>query len=510
MSKIIPYKGREPYVFISYAHKDGAEVRAVLERMQKDGYRLWFDEGIDPGTEWDDVIAAHVKKCDYFIAFMSENYLASDNCKDELNYARDLGKKQLLVYLCDANLPDGMAMRLGRLQNVGKHRYARAEDFYEKLYEADGLGAFRSSGHEATASEATASEGRSPEPPQGEEENVLLFLPDEETGGYFVSGLFKTVSGSIEIPDTYRGKPVTGIGDGAFEGRTDIVSVAIPASVRTIGERAFCGCEGLEDIDIPDSVVSIEDEAFRGCIKIQYIIIPRLVSYVGDGSFADCVALESIVVDKKNRTYHGKNNCLIETKSKTLIIGCKCSEIPADGSVKSIAWGGFSGCEGLAFLDLPASVTSVDERAFMGCSALEYICVSRANKTYRSEGECLIEKARGRVILGCKTSEIPNDGSIKEIGPFAFYERAGEAALPEGVWSIDFGAFACSPKCTSVNIPSSVTFIDDRAFGDCEALRIIRFDGTVAEWKAIEKIDGWCEGTPEDLKIVCCDGTVVK
>ena len=71
MSKIIPYKGREPYVFISYAHKDGAEVRAVLERMQKDGYRLWFDEGIDPGTEGDDVIAAHVKKCDYFIGKLS-------------------------------------------------------------------------------------------------------------------------------------------------------------------------------------------------------------------------------------------------------------------------------------------------------------------------------------------------------------------------------------------------------------------------------------------------------
>ena len=63
MRKIIPYKGEEPYIFISYSHRDTAEVYAILERMQKDGYRIWFDEGIDPGSEWDDVIAAHVKEC---------------------------------------------------------------------------------------------------------------------------------------------------------------------------------------------------------------------------------------------------------------------------------------------------------------------------------------------------------------------------------------------------------------------------------------------------------------
>ena len=87
MGNIIPYKGNEPYIFISYAHKDGVAVRAVLERMQRDGYRVWFDEGIDPGTEWDEVIASHVETCGYFLAFVSENYLASENCKDELNYA---------------------------------------------------------------------------------------------------------------------------------------------------------------------------------------------------------------------------------------------------------------------------------------------------------------------------------------------------------------------------------------------------------------------------------------
>ena len=145
MSKPAPYRGNEPYIFISYAHKDKEEVCSVLARMQEDGYRVWFDAGIDPGTEWDEVIASHVETCDYFIAFVSHHYLDSENCKDELNYARDLDKKRLLVYLEDVKLPGGMAMRMNRLQSIFKNRYELDEDFYEMLYAADGISAFVSS-----------------------------------------------------------------------------------------------------------------------------------------------------------------------------------------------------------------------------------------------------------------------------------------------------------------------------------------------------------------------------
>ncbi|MBE6568535.1 MAG: TIR domain-containing protein, partial [Ruminococcaceae bacterium] len=80
--------------------------------------------------------------CGYFIAFISPNYLDSENCKDELNYARDLNKKRLLVYLEDVALPAGMAMRMNRLQSIYKSRYANEADFYEKLYAAEGIKAF--------------------------------------------------------------------------------------------------------------------------------------------------------------------------------------------------------------------------------------------------------------------------------------------------------------------------------------------------------------------------------
>ena len=131
-----PYKGSEPYIFISYAHRDQALVFPVIEELQHAGFRIWYDEGIDPGTEWDDTIASHILASAGMIALISGNYLDSDNCKDELNYARDENIDRLLVYLEEVKLPAGMAMRLNRLQAVHRSGYATEDGFFEKLYES--------------------------------------------------------------------------------------------------------------------------------------------------------------------------------------------------------------------------------------------------------------------------------------------------------------------------------------------------------------------------------------
>ena len=127
-----PYSGKEPYIFVSYAHKDKQQVMPILQMLGRQGFRVWYDEGIDPGTEWDDYIAEHVCSCGCMVAFMSGNYVASDNCRDELNFARDLQKERLLVYLEDTTLPMGMAMRLNRLQAIYSYVYS-PEEFEEKL-----------------------------------------------------------------------------------------------------------------------------------------------------------------------------------------------------------------------------------------------------------------------------------------------------------------------------------------------------------------------------------------
>ena len=140
---IQPYLGKKSYIFISYAHKDKKEVYPIIDKLLNDGFRIWYDDGIDPGTEWDENIAKHIEECGYFIPFISENYLNSSNCKDELNFARDLDKDRFLVYLENVDLPSGMNMRLSRLQNIHKYAYDSFNEFYNKLLTAKGINSFK-------------------------------------------------------------------------------------------------------------------------------------------------------------------------------------------------------------------------------------------------------------------------------------------------------------------------------------------------------------------------------
>ncbi len=138
-SSLTPYHGNEPYIFISYSHRNADRASAIIRSLNRAGYRVWYDEGLIPGREWDENIARIIMGCGYFIALITREYLASSNCKDELNYARDKNKPILLIYLDEVALPAGMELRLGRLFAVHYNQYSTTEEFYLKVFSADGL-----------------------------------------------------------------------------------------------------------------------------------------------------------------------------------------------------------------------------------------------------------------------------------------------------------------------------------------------------------------------------------
>ena len=163
------------------------------------------------------------------------------------------------------------------------------------------------------------------------------------------------------------------------------------------------------------------------CSNLTDITIPDKVTSIGIGVFAGCSSLTSITVASGNPVYHGIDNCLIETASKTLVSGCKNSVIPTDGSVTSIGDEAFSGCSGLTSITIPDSVTSIGDYAFRNCSSLTSI-------------------------------EIPDGGT--SIGYMAFYH--------------------CR-SLTSIAIPDSVTSIGKWAFAGCDNLAYV----------TLEDPDGW-------------------
>ena len=207
------------------------------------------------------------------------------------------------------------------------------------------------------------------------------------------------------------GNGVTSIGGYAFSYCSGLTSVTIPASVTSIGNYAFSGCSGLTSIEIPSNVTSIGQSAFNRCSGLTSVTIPAGVTSIGDYVFNDCSNLATITVETSNTVYNSRNGCnaIIETSSNKLIAGCKNTTIPA--SVTSIGNYAFYGCSGLTSITIPASVTSIAYSAFFGCSGLISVTIP--------ESVTSIGNYAFRNCSGLTSVTIPE--SVTSIGRYAFY-----------------------------------------------------------------------------------------
>src|ERR1035441_824557 len=103
-------------------------------------------------------------------------------------------------------------------------------------------------------------------------------------------------SGSVIIPDTINGYPVTGIGNAAFEARSDLTSFTIPDSVTNIADYAFYSCFGLTNVTIGSGVIGIGNFVFYQCTKLANITFGTNVSSIGLSSFYYCTSLTSVTI----------------------------------------------------------------------------------------------------------------------------------------------------------------------------------------------------------------------
>ena len=291
-------------------------------------------------------------------------------------------------------------------------------------------------------------------------------------GGDFIRAIPKSTSGTITIPLTLGGYPVTSIGDNAFDGCSSLKGVTIPDSVTRIERSAFYGCRSLTSVTIPDGVTRIERSAFEDCWSLTSVTIPDSVTSIEGKAFENCWSLTSVTIPN-SVTYIGWDafSCCRSLTSVTIpnsvtsigdstFKGCRSlTSVTMPNSVTDIGDSAFSYCFSLMSVTIPDSVTSIGDQAFKGCSSLTNVTIPNSVTSIGEEA-----------FRWCKGLADP-DGFIIICGVLHDYCGEGKDVLiPDSVTSIGDEAFLNCSSLTSITIPNSVTNIGDSAFRGCEGL----------------------------------------
>lgn len=245
-----------------------------------------------------------------------------------------------------------------------------------------------------------------------------------------------TSSGSFTIADTFRGKPVVSIGDGAFNGSGRVQNVEVTGSfIQSVGNNAFYNCSKLESVVLPDSVNYLGERAFQSCRMLTSVRLPAKLKEILPYTFAYCGSLSEVVLPE------------------TLV---------------NIGESAFSDCVSLKEIVIPSGVKSLGDYAFSSCSVTnsETGEVSGLEKVTFGNSIQSIGNYAFCKSAALKTVVFSADCRVETIGDYAFSECGSLAGieLPVGVTSLGDYAFYLCPGLNEIVIPSTVTRIGDSAF----------------------------------------------
>ena len=290
------YRGKEPYIFISYAHADAPRVFKEIAWLNESGYHVWYDEGISPGNEWTDEIAAALAKCAVFIVMITPISAPRVNVLNEINYALDDGKPFLAIHLEKTTLQGGLRLRTGTKQAILKYNMT-GEEYRYKLVEAlDRFGLKRKTeGRDFPPVSDPPVSSRQEESGAAVDAAAVEAEPGRRETAPMASGNTLSPEARLRIERTMN----SNVRDVDFEWIGSTLkgfhgiqkNVVIPMRATRIMSHAFSGLP-MESIVLHEGITALDFAAFNKCASLKEAVIEspqiRINNIDQIGAFYQC------------------------------------------------------------------------------------------------------------------------------------------------------------------------------------------------------------------------------
>jgi len=509
-TKFEAYTGNEPYLFVSYSHRDTAVVYPILDALYDKKYRIWYDESCETGNDFRDELRHRIENCEAVILFVSEASMLSPFCGMEIIVARENQKRLYPIYIDNAEVPPSFQILLANthhstsdnmdkliksmirdLPAVAMDRLTIVEDQLKKC-EDNGKAIAVDEGVREICAEAF----------KNRRALHKIDLPETLESIGFESFRGCANLEYMEIPErTLR------IEESAFRDCINMKKLVIKNKCIKIGERAFENCAMLSDIELPDGLTEIYGGVFNSCKSLRSIKLPKELTVIGESAFSDCILLDEIDIPES-----------VSKIDDLVFNGCvKLARVDLKQGLKKIGKNAFKNCHALTTVYIPASVSSISNSPFRGCDALKSIKVDPKNKHYKSEpnkregnDHVLFNKNKSVMIAYPASSrevqyDIPDSVVIVSDWAFCECKKLNRITIPDSVHEIGEGAFYNCVLLDEVEIPDSVVKIDDCAFRGCTSLERVTIPDSVKEL-------GWgiFDGCEKTVTVYCDEGSTIQ
>lgn len=238
--------------------------------------------------------------------------------------------------------------------------------------------------------------------------------------------------------------------------RSKFNKVEIREGITRIGNYSFYACSGVEQVHFPASLKEIGGSAFTDCTSIKGVYITDMkawchLEYIGTGD-------NSIGWSDDFRA----NPLYVSNGAKLYLNGELVKDLVIPEGTTRIAHVAFYGCDSITSVKLPATLTQTGWYSFTGC---------KIDSVYVPSVESWCNITFGPFTFHAEDSAL-NPKNLYVAG-----KQVKDVVIPGTVTTIKAGAFMGFEGVSSITVPASVTKIEERAFYNCKAGKVVISEG---------------------------------